>query len=157
MGEARHFDCTDGKFKARRFLLLVRFILISSTQGATGAGKTTLLDVLANRASLGIVTGQVLIDGHVHSGSFQRETGYVQQADIHIPTSTVREALNFSASLRQPSTMSLHEKLAYVDEVIKALEMESYANAVIGVPGDGKCSKLSARNCWHVIEPLDQC
>lgn len=115
------------------------------------------MDVLANRVSLGIVTGQVLIDGHLRSGSFQRETGYVQQADIHIPTSTVREALNFSASLRQPSTISLHEKLAYVDEVIKALEMESYANAVIGVPGDGKCLKLSTRKSWHFVAFLDQC
>lgn len=138
-------------------MLLIQFVLTSGTQGATGAGKMTLLDVLANRASLGIVTGQVLVDGHLRSGSFQRETGYVQQADIHIPTSTVREALNFSASLRQPSTIPLHEKLAYVDEVIKALEMESYSNAVIGVPGDGKCLKLSTQSFWHAIEFLDQC
>jgi ABC-type multidrug transport system permease subunit/ABC-type multidrug transport system ATPase subunit len=49
----------------------------------------------------------------------------------------VREALNFSALLRQPAHVPRAEKLAYVDEVIKLLDMEEYADAVIGVPGEG--------------------
>ncbi|TVY20600.1 ABC transporter CDR4 [Lachnellula arida] len=66
-----------------------------------------------------------------------RKTGYVQQQDLHLATSTVREALNFSAILRQPKDTPHAEKLAYVDEVIKVLEMETYADAVVGVPGEG--------------------
>jgi len=54
-----------------------------------------------------------------------------------LSTSTVREALNFSAMLRQPKATPTAEKLAYVDEVIKLLEMETYADAVVGVPGEG--------------------
>jgi ATP-binding cassette, subfamily G (WHITE), member 2, PDR len=99
----------------------------------------------------------VLVDGHLRSEGFARETGYVQQADIHITTSTVREALKFSAALRQPSTISTKEKLRYVDEVIEALEMESYADAVIGVPGDGKCLEAQFAKFWHAIELLHQC
>jgi len=57
--------------------------------------------------------------------------------DLHLATSTVREALTFSALLRQPATTPKAEKLAYVDEVISILEMEQYANAVVGVPGEG--------------------
>jgi ABC-type multidrug transport system ATPase subunit len=45
--------------------------------------------------------------------------------------------LNFSAILRQPKSTPHAEKLAYVDEVIKVLEMEAYADAVVGVPGEG--------------------
>jgi ATP-binding cassette subfamily G (WHITE) protein 2 (PDR) len=39
--------------------------------------------------------------------------------------------------LRQPNTTSHKDKLAYVEEVIKVLEMEKYADAVVGVPGEG--------------------
>jgi ATP-binding cassette subfamily G (WHITE) protein 2 (PDR) len=49
----------------------------------------------------------------------------------------VRETLEFSALLRQPSRYSKQEKLAYVDEVINMLDMQSYRDAVVGVPGEG--------------------
>lgn len=50
---------------------------------------------------------------------------------------TVREALEFSALLRQASHFSRKDKLQYVDHVIDALEMQEFAEAVIGVPGEG--------------------
>lgn len=87
---------------------------------------------------MGVVTGQMLVDGRERNTGFQRKTGYVQQQDLHLQTSTVREALNFSALLRQPKSTPHAEKLAYVDEVIKVLEMETYADAIVGVPGEGK-------------------
>lgn len=105
----------------------------------TGAGKTTLLDVLANRANFGIPNGEVCIDGHERDASFQRRMGYAQQEDIHLPTATVREALEFSALLRQPNA-SAKEKIDYVRNVIHLLDMSSYADAVVGVPGDGDSS-----------------
>jgi ATP-binding cassette, subfamily G (WHITE), member 2, PDR len=78
-----------------------------------------------------------LQDGRKRDSSFQRKTGYVQQQDLHLQTSTVREALKFSAVLRQPASTPYQEKVAYVDEVIKLLDMEEYADAVVGVPGEG--------------------
>ena len=110
---------------------------LTALMGASGAGKTTLLDVLASRVTMGVVTGQMLVDGKQRDAGFQRKTGYVQQQDLHLSTSTVREALNFSALLRQPRATPKPEKLAYVDEVIKVLEMEAYADAIVGVPGEG--------------------
>lgn len=86
---------------------------------------------------MGVITGEMLVDGYQRDSSFQRKTGYVQQQDLHLQTTTVREALNFSALLRQPAHVPRAEKLAYVDEVIKLLEMEEYADAVVGVPGEG--------------------
>ena len=110
---------------------------LTALMGATGAGKTTLLDVLASRVTMGVVSGEMLVNGRQRDSGFQRKTGYVQQQDLHLATSTVREALNFSATLRQPNTTPLKEKLAYVEEVIKVLEMEGYADAIVGVPGEG--------------------
>ncbi|KAF4631501.1 hypothetical protein G7Y89_g6633 [Cudoniella acicularis] len=110
---------------------------LTALMGATGAGKTSLLNVLADRADVGIVSGDVLINGHRRSNSFQRDTGYVQQQDVHLPTSTVREALIFSAFLRQPASVRKEEKVAYVEEVIRLLEMKAYEDAVVGVPGEG--------------------
>lgn len=109
----------------------------TALMGVSGAGKTTLLDVLATRVTMGVVTGEMLVDGHPRDQSFQRKTGYVQQQDLHLPTSTVREALRFSAILRQPAHLSRQERLDYVEEVIKLLGMEAYADAVVGVPGEG--------------------
>lgn len=86
---------------------------------------------------MGVVTGEMLVDGTQRDASFQRSTGYVQQQDLHLSTSTVREALQFSALLRQPHKTPKKEKLEYVEEVLKLLEMDAYADAVVGVPGEG--------------------
>lgn len=110
---------------------------LTALMGVSGAGKTTLLDVLATRVTMGVISGEMLVDGRQRDDSFQRKTGYVQQQDLHLQTSTVREALNFSAILRQPANVSRKEKLDYVNEVIKLLDMEEYADAVVGVPGEG--------------------
>ncbi|KAK8169282.1 ABC-2 type transporter-domain-containing protein [Phyllosticta citrichinensis] len=110
---------------------------LTALMGVSGAGKTTLLDVLATRVTMGVITGNAFVDGRQRDASFQRKTGYVQQQDLHLSTTTVREALNFSALLRQPAHVPRAEKLAYVDEVIKLLDMQEYADAVVGVPGEG--------------------
>lgn len=68
---------------------------------------------------------------------FARKVGYVQQQDLHLSISTVREALEFSALLRQSTKCSREKKLAYVNEIIETLGMSSFANAVIGIPGEG--------------------
>jgi ABC-type multidrug transport system ATPase subunit len=39
--------------------------------------------------------------------------------------------------LRQPKTVSKQEKHDYVEEVIKMLNMSDFAEAVVGVPGEG--------------------
>lgn len=110
---------------------------LTALMGVSGAGKTTLLDCLADRTSMGVITGEMLVDGKIRDESFQRKTGYVQQQDLHLETTTVREALEFSALLRQPRDVPRAEKIAYVDEVIKLLDMEPYADAIVGMLGEG--------------------
>ncbi|CAK4009804.1 ABC transporter [Lecanosticta acicola] len=135
--------CYDIKIKSEERRILdhvdgwVKPGTLTALMGVSGAGKTTLLDVLATRVTMGVISGDMLVDGRQRDSSFQRKTGYVQQQDLHLQTSTVREALNFSALLRQPKSTPRSEKLAYVEEVIKLLDMQEYADAVVGVPGEG--------------------
>ncbi|RYP32953.1 hypothetical protein DL767_004969 [Monosporascus sp. MG133] len=135
--------CYDVKIKKENRRILdhvdgwVKPGTLTALMGVSGAGKTTLLDALASRITMGVITGEMLVDGKLRDTSFQRKTGYVQQQDLHLSTSTVREALEFSALLRQPADVPREEKLAYVEEVIKLLDMQEYADAVVGVPGEG--------------------
>jgi ABC-type multidrug transport system ATPase subunit len=110
---------------------------LTALMGVSGAGKTTLLDVLAHRTSMGVITGDMFVNGRELDQSFQRKTGYVQQQDLHLDTATVRESLRFSAMLRQPASVSVEEKYAYVEDVIGMLKMEEFAEAIVGVPGEG--------------------
>ena len=86
-----------------------------------------------------------LINGAAIGRSFQRRTGYVQQQDLHLASSTVREALRFAALLRQPEEVPVKTKYEYVDRVIEMLEMEDYVEAVIGSPGNGLNAELRKR------------
>jgi ATP-binding cassette subfamily G (WHITE) protein 2 (SNQ2) len=75
---------------------------LTALMGSSGAGKTTLMDVLAARKTDGEIYGEVLMNGKPLPIAFQRTTGYCEQVDVHLPQATVREALEFSALLRQP-------------------------------------------------------
>ncbi|KAI1078827.1 ABC-2 type transporter-domain-containing protein [Whalleya microplaca] len=110
---------------------------LTALMGASGAGKTTLLDVLAARKNIGVIHGDVLVDGAKPGKEFQRSTSYAEQLDMHDPTQTVREALRFSADLRQPIETPQEEKYTYVEEIIALLEMEYIADCIIGTPEAG--------------------
>ena len=110
---------------------------LTALMGASGAGKTTLLDVLASRKNIGVISGDKLIDGTPPGTDFQRGTSYAEQLDVHEGTQTVREALRFSADLRQPYETPQSEKYSYVEEIISLLEMEDIADAIIGDPEAG--------------------
>lgn len=84
-----------------------------------------------------MINGTKLADAKCQDKGFARKVGYAQQQDMDIPTATVHEALLFSARLRQPQKYSDAQKIAYVDEVIATLDLTRFANAVIGVSGEG--------------------
>lgn len=69
-GERRLLDHVSGWVKPGTLTALM---------GVSGAGKTTLLDVLAQRTTMGVITGDMLVSGTPLDASFQRNTGYVQQ------------------------------------------------------------------------------
>ena len=99
--------------------------------GASGAGKSTLLNTLSQRQRMGVVSGKFLVDGRPLGTEFQRITGFVEQQDLHDRTATIREAIEFSAILRQDRHIPREEKLAYIEEVIDLLELREVSDAVI--------------------------
>uniref|UniRef100_A0A0B7JQ34 ABC transporter domain-containing protein n=1 Tax=Bionectria ochroleuca TaxID=29856 RepID=A0A0B7JQ34_BIOOC len=110
---------------------------LTALMGVSGAGKTTLLNTLAQRSSDCVMTGEFYIDGEPIDASFKGHIGYVQQQDVHLDTSTVREALQLSALLRQPFDIPKQEKMAFVEDVIKVLGLSEVGDAVVGIPGQG--------------------
>ncbi|RMZ84249.1 hypothetical protein DV738_g493, partial [Chaetothyriales sp. CBS 135597] len=111
--------------------------MLGALMGSSGAGKTTLLDVLAQRKTEGKINGSVMVDGRPLSVSFQRSVGYCEQFDVHEPFATVREALEFSALLRQNRNVPKADKLRYVETVIDLLELRDLEYCLIGEPGAG--------------------
>ncbi|KAJ3535372.1 hypothetical protein NM688_g6988 [Phlebia brevispora] len=100
--------------------------------GESGAGKTTLLNVLAERTNVGVVRGDRFVNGQALPRDFQAQTGYCQQLDTHLATSTVREALLFSAKMRQPQSVPLAEKESYVEKCLDMCGLTAYADAIVG-------------------------
>jgi ATP-binding cassette subfamily G (WHITE) protein 2 (PDR) len=89
--------------------------------------------------TIGHISGDIYLGDEAPDLFFQRKVGYVQQDDIHLPTATVREALEFSIRLRRPDYSSV-DGPQQVDDVLDLLEMTSYADAIVGVPGEGMVS-----------------
>lgn len=123
---------------------------LTALVGASGAGKSTceylclydylvpsankeiVLTALTQRESPGVLSGSLFVDSRSIDQSYNRQIGYCQQMDIHDESSTIREALEFSALLRQSHEVSKEEKLAYVDTVIHTLDLVELQDALIG-------------------------
>ncbi|KAH9999357.1 P-loop containing nucleoside triphosphate hydrolase protein [Russula vinacea] len=116
---------------------------LTALMGASGAGKTTCLDVLAKRKNIGTVRGDILVDGHLTGPDFARSTAYAEQMDVHEGTATVREAMRFSAYLRQPFDVPKEEKNAYVEEMIELLELHDSADAIVHTLGTEARKRLT--------------
>lgn len=117
--------------------------LMVALMGASGAGKTTLLNTLAQRQRVGVVSGEMKVDGRDLGVEFQRGTGFCEQMDLHDGTATIREALEFSALLRQDRKTPRAEKLAYVDKIIDLLELRGLQDAIVSSLGVEQRKRLT--------------
>ncbi|CAN9401313.1 unnamed protein product [Alternaria sp. RS040] len=111
--------------------------------GASGAGKSTLLNTLSQRQSTGVVSGEFLVDGKDLGKAFQRGTGFCEQMDLHDGTATIREALEFSAILRQDKNTPRKEKLDYVNKIIDLLELQDIQDALVSSLGVEQKKRLT--------------
>lgn len=110
--------------------------VLTALMGASGAGKTTLMDVLAGRKTEGIITGDIRVNGHPKNDTtFARVAAYVEQTDVHLPQTSVAEAVEFSAALRLPTTVDAPTRARFVSEVLELVELDRIAGAFVGVPG----------------------
>ncbi|ETO80147.1 hypothetical protein F444_05278, partial [Phytophthora nicotianae P1976] len=100
--------------------------------GSSGAGKTTLMDVIAGRKTGGKITGQILLNGYPATDlAIRRSTGYCEQMDIHSESATIREALTFSAFLRQGADVPDSFKYDSVNECLELLDLHPIADQII--------------------------
>ena len=74
------------------------------------------------------------MNGRPIGKDFQRGCAYAEQLDTHEWTTTVREALQYSAYLRQDEHVPKAEKDAYVEDIIELLELQDLADGMIGFP-----------------------
>ncbi|RLN55369.1 hypothetical protein BBP00_00008521 [Phytophthora kernoviae] len=105
---------------------------MTALMGSSGAGKTTLMDVIAGRKTGGRIRGKIQLNGHpANDLAIRRCTGYCEQMDIHSDSATIREALIFSAMLRQDASVATAQKMESVEECIELLELAPIADKVI--------------------------
>ncbi|KAL5443710.1 hypothetical protein PMIN06_008623 [Paraphaeosphaeria minitans] len=107
---------------------------LTALMGVSGAGKGILLEVLSNRSNPGIVHGDILVNGQASNSKSVSATVY--QQDVQLSTATVKEALIFSALLRQPKTTPVVEKIAYAEGVLNLIGLDAFADTVIGASSE---------------------
>ncbi len=78
---------------------------LTAIMGASGSGKSTLLDILSGRKNLGILEGEMSIEGNVvtieEAGVILKDiAAYVPQSEMFFPTQTPEEAVMFFANLK---------------------------------------------------------
>lgn len=100
--------------------------------GGSGAGKSSLLNILSGRVAKGSTEGTVMLNGRRRPKNWVELVGYVEQEDLLVSHSTVREAVAFSARLRLPKNTSEKEIQLRVEETLKSLGLEECANNRIG-------------------------
>lgn len=106
---------------------------VLAVMGPSGSGKTSLLDFLADRLSSGTRLGTVYVNGTQRDEqTYKHIAKYVPQEDSLLGTSSVKETLDFAASLSLPPHVSVKDREKRVEEVIQELGLSSCRDTRIG-------------------------
>jgi ATP-binding cassette subfamily G (WHITE) protein 2 (SNQ2) len=109
-----------------------------SLMGSSGAGKSTLLDILADRKTIGTITGNIYINGQHRTPKFmQSSTAYVTQDLSFLFYLTVRETLEFAAEFRMSEHDSKQLKEQRVHDLLHTLRLSHIADSIVGDEGFG--------------------
>ncbi|KAI8836623.1 P-loop containing nucleoside triphosphate hydrolase protein [Chytridium lagenaria] len=138
----------SGVFRPGRFTAIM---------GASGAGKTSFLNVIAGEAKVGMISGEILINGQpVTSSAIKKISGFVFQEDVILSTMTVKEAIAMSAQLRLPNTLSDEEKEKRVDHIIRDLNLTKCQDTIIGDIHIKGVSGGERKRCAMAMEMVTQ-
>ncbi|CAK9181175.1 unnamed protein product [Ilex paraguariensis] len=101
--------------------------------GGSKTGKATLLKCLAGRLPLSAnLIGNLQANGIKPGTTFFRLIGFVEKLDAHQPYLSVRESLQFSASLRLSQEIETTSRRIHVELVLNQLDLMPYANQLVG-------------------------
>jgi ABC-type multidrug transport system ATPase subunit len=110
----------------------IRPSCMTAVMGPSGSGKTTFMNVLGG--SVARTSGRLFVN-HAETTDMRRYhkiIGYVPQEDILLRELTVREIVLYSARIRLPKSWADVDVTAFVDNVLRALNLSSVSNSTIG-------------------------
>ena len=93
---------------------------------------STLLDVIADRKLNGNWSGNIFINRSYRTPTFQRETAYVLQDDVHMATLTVEETIFYAAWCRMLEGSSHEQIRERVDLLLEMMGLDHVRNSVVG-------------------------
>lgn len=106
-----------------------------AVMGPSGSGKTSLLNVLSAKL-FGKYEGSVTINGQIADRAVMRRVaGFVPQEDILFGSQTVREALQFYADLKLPTSLTEDQKTEMIDYILLELGLKKVEKSLIGYVG----------------------
>ena len=106
-------------------------VVFLTTQSCAFQGKTTFLNLMSGK--LDRSGGTVRVNGEeTELTRYRKIIGYVPQDDIMLRELTVEENVTHSALMRLPLEWKREKKLAQVDEILKALEIDHVRDVVVG-------------------------
>ncbi|EEY54023.1 ATP-binding Cassette (ABC) Superfamily [Phytophthora infestans T30-4] len=118
---------------------------IDLLKGISGYALPGTITALMGSSGAGKIAGQILLNGYPATDlAIRRSTGYCEQMDIHSDSSTIREALTFSAFLRQGADVPDSFKYDSVNECLELLDLHPIADQI----NHGR-SQNDATNCLN--------
>jgi ATP-binding cassette subfamily G (WHITE) protein 2 len=95
------------------------------------------MDILAQRKSVGTLTGQLLVGGRPVTRGFIRKTAYVPQDDNFVPTMTTMETMRFYSAIILPDSIGRSGRQQRVEEVLGAVGLGTHHKTLVGgvLPG----------------------
>lgn len=129
---------------------------LTAIMGPSGCGKSTMLDVLASTKNVGLIQGDVRLNGRPRDGHFRSSCAYVMQEDCCHKTLTVRETLFFTAALRLGPHVGREQRLARIRDTLADVDLTHVADTKIGDDVSGGLSGGQRRRVTIAIELISQ-
>nr|CAD7423714.1 unnamed protein product [Timema monikensis] len=116
---------------------------LTAIMGPSGAGKSTLLNILTGYKSSGM-EGSITTNGHERNLSqFRKLSCYIMQDNQLHANLTVEEAMNVAASLKLGKTVTQHEKMEVILEILETLGLQEHRRTMTSCLSGGQKKRLS--------------
>ncbi len=112
--------------------------------GGSGAGKTTFMNCISGVSKP--TSGSVYINGNdlfKNYSVLKKIIGYVPQSDIVFDDLTLYDMLKYSANLRMPDDLSIKDREARIEEVLKIVELSDKKDVMIRSLSGGQRKRAS--------------